>query len=284
MNNSIKSITQQRRHCVSATAAKQSQKRNKKEQNILSSNHQVSATASNHQVSATAAKQSQKRNKKEQNKKKNIKKQRVVKRVIKKMKNAKNTKNDDDKMVVVTHYKTPDNLVFPSSYVLPSLSSSLSSDYDSLLKTKSKTKTKTKTRSTLGYIRNWDTQYQSLVEFYHLNGHSSVLRSDPDKSLSGWVKRQRNNRKEGKLTQDQIDILDDVGFIWHRTNNAWNVKYNMLIDHFEKNGPCIVTCSTNRALAEWIQRQKREYRNSESKMSIERIDALERVFGWTWEK
>ena len=240
------------------------------------------------------------------------------------MKNAKNTKNDDDKMVVVTHYKTPDNLVFPSSYVLPSLSSSLSSDYDSLrtmmtykddeddddddddvnplvvvsdisipstsavttppVKTKSKTKTKTKTRSTLGYIRNWDTQYQSLVEFYHLNGHSSVLRSDPDKSLSGWVKRQRNNRKEGKLTQDQIDILDDVGFIWHRTNNAWNVKYNMLIDHFEKNGPCIVTCSTNRALAEWIQRQKREYRNSESKMSIERIDALERVLGWTWEK
>ena len=152
------------------------------------------------------------------------------------------------------------------------------------VKTKSKTKTKTKTRSTLGYIRNWDTQYQSLVEFYHLNGHSSVLRSDPDKSLSGWVKRQRNNRKEGKLTQDQIDLLEDVGFIWHRTNNAWNVKYNMLIDYFEKHGPgAVVTISTNRALAEWIQRQKREYRNSESKMSIERIDALERVLGWTWE-
>jgi hypothetical protein len=36
----------------------------------------------------------------------------------------------------------------------------------------------------------WKDNYDQLVEFYHKNGNSNVLRSNPNKKLSGWVKRQ----------------------------------------------------------------------------------------------
>ena len=147
-------------------------------------------------------------------------------------------------------------------------------------------------------IRGWHDQYRILVDFYNLNGHSSVLRSDTNTALSGWVKRQRNNRKDGKLTQYQIDSLDGLNFVWHRTNDAWNIKYNMLIDYYRQYGEGVsVLCGLNRQLAEWVQRQKREYRgnlNSYNRMQFKqlnrmqkgmeqtRIDALERLPGWTW--
>lgn len=139
-------------------------------------------------------------------------------------------------------------------------------------------------------IRGWNDQYRILVDFYNLNGHSSVLRSDTNKALSGWVKRQRNNRKDGKLTQYQIDSLDGLNFVWHRTNDAWNIKYNMLIDYYRQYGEgSSVFCKLNRQLAEWVQRQKREYRSNlnspdrmQKGMEQTRIDALERLPGWTW--
>ncbi|VEU44340.1 unnamed protein product, partial [Pseudo-nitzschia multistriata] len=75
----------------------------------------------------------------------------------------------------------------------------------------------------------WDHNYNRLVKFYEANGHSNVLRSDPDKQLSGWVKRQRNNLKDQKLSASQIQKLDDLKFVWNRLEGAWYDKYDMLV-------------------------------------------------------
>jgi hypothetical protein len=156
---------------------------------------------------------------------------------------------------------------------------------------------------------NWYLSYAVLVDFYNLNGNSSVLRSDPNKKLSGWVKRQRNNRREGKLCQKKIDELDKLNFVWHRLDHAWDTKYNMLIQYQNKYGNCEIGTNVNRPLAEWTQRQRREYRNRHnfvrrhnidmtniqtrnefdlnkkgSMMTSDRIDALEKIPDWFWEK
>lgn len=156
---------------------------------------------------------------------------------------------------------------------------------------------------------NWYLSYAILVDFYNLNGNSSVLRSDPNKKLSGWVKRQRNNRREGKLCQKKIDELDKLHFVWHRLDHAWDTKYNMLIQYQNKHGNCEIGTNVNRPLAEWTQRQRREYRNRHnfvrqhnidmtniqtrndfdlnkrgSMMTSDRIDALEKIPDWFWEK
>jgi len=134
---------------------------------------------------------------------------------------------------------------------------------------------------------SWYVAYAVLVDFYRLNGHSSVLRSDPNKKLAGWVKRQRNNRREGKLCQKKIDELDQLNFVWHRTDHVWDAKYNMLIEYQKKYGHCVVSSGTlNRSLLEWVQRQKRNYRSRHElkySASDDRIEALEKIPGWSWE-
>jgi hypothetical protein len=46
--------------------------------------------------------------------------------------------------------------------------------------------------------RDWDIMYERLKAFYKARGHSNVIRSDPDKALSGWVHGQRNRYSTGK--------------------------------------------------------------------------------------
>lgn len=155
--------------------------------------------------------------------------------------------------------------------------------------------------------KSWLASYNRLLEYYGTNGHSSVLRSDPDKKLSGWVKRQRNNRREGKLSQEKIDKLDTLNFVWHRLDFAWDSKYNMLIEYQKAHHTCDISTGINRPLAEWTQRQRREYRNRQifmaqhnginpetvykgtelfskkgTLMSADRVEALEKIPGWFW--
>jgi hypothetical protein len=99
------------------------------------------------------------------------------------------------------------------------------------------------------------------------------------------VKRQRNTFSVGKQTQDQIDLLDEVGFVWHRTNNAWKTRYDELVEFQKEFGHCgVSTIFHDRALAEWTQRQRRSYNDKEIRMSFERINALEKIPSWSWGK
>ena len=75
---------------------------------------------------------------------------------------------------------------------------------------------------------NWDLHYQQLQEFHARHGHARVptkkkkkkTRSaggegdDEWKSLGQWISKQREKRKNGTLTSDQIHRLDTLGFTW----------------------------------------------------------------------
>ena len=131
----------------------------------------------------------------------------------------------------------------------------------------------------------WSIRYYELVGYYTLNNHSNVLRSDPNKRLSGWVKRQRNNFKAGKLSYTQIMLLNELDFVWNRLEHGWYEKYKMICNYSKQisNGHnCNVPCSYNRQLSEWTQKQRRDYGKKEKSMTSTRIDALEKVPGWTW--
>ena len=103
----------------------------------------------------------------------------------------------------------------------------------------------------------------------------------------GWVKRQRNNRRVGKLCQKKIDELDQLSFVWHRTNHAWDAKYNMLVEYQKKFGHCIVPSETfYLPLSGWINRQKHLYRSRHEFKYLtpdDRTEALQKIPGWSWE-
>lgn len=129
---------------------------------------------------------------------------------------------------------------------------------------------------------NWEDSYNILKAFYDENGHSNVVRSYHDRFLAGWVKRQRNNMRLGKLTSEQIRLLQDVDFAWNMVEKRWCDKFLLLREFARKYERSNITANENRILAEWTQRQRREYRLGDSKMSAFRIEMLESLPNWTW--
>ena len=48
---------------------------------------------------------------------------------------------------------------------------------------------------------------------------------------------------EGKsfpITQDRIDILNDVGFIWDPSQDTFDLRLSQLVEYKEANGDCNV--------------------------------------------
>lgn len=130
----------------------------------------------------------------------------------------------------------------------------------------------------------WNKNYDVLVEYYANHGNSNVPRSYPNKQLSGWVKRQRNNLKDGKLSPCKIVLLNNLDFVWNRTDGQWYKKFCDLVRFQQKFGHCYVTAKYDRSLAEWTQRQRREYKNRPTKIPQERLKKLEALGGWSWDK
>ena len=74
-------------------------------------------------------------------------------------------------------------------------------------------------------------------------------RTVPDTSLfrlGSWVSKQRTQYKrfmEGKsfpITQDRIDILNDVGFIWDPSQDTFDLRLSQLVEYKETHGDCNV--------------------------------------------
>ena len=49
---------------------------------------------------------------------------------------------------------------------------------------------------------------------------SGVIAFPCDQSLANWVKKQRRNLKESKLTEEQVKWLNDIGFKWSMYGNS----------------------------------------------------------------
>ena len=128
----------------------------------------------------------------------------------------------------------------------------------------------------------WEDHYKILKAFYDKNGHSNVLRSDPNQTLAGWVKRQRNNLRLEKLSPTHIQLLDDLGFIWNRIEQRWFEKFILLKMHAQEHGT-IGAIKRDKQLAEWTQRQRRLYHTQHKSMTIARIEKLESIPGWSWQ-
>jgi len=65
---------------------------------------------------------------------------------------------------------------------------------------------------------NWLTHLEELKEFKKQYGHCNVSRKNMQwKSLGHCVRQQRRKKKNGKLNDTQIDLLDKMGFEWDRS-------------------------------------------------------------------
>ncbi|GFH61991.1 hypothetical protein CTEN210_18467 [Chaetoceros tenuissimus] len=150
----------------------------------------------------------------------------------------------------------------------------------------------------------WNERFEQLKEYKVQNGHCNVPTVyKPNKALFGWVCNQRrqyklmSNGSKSTMTQERVEKLEGLGFVWNRSKDTWNERYEELKEYKVQNGHCNVpnVYEPNRALGSWVDAQRQQYRKMSqglsSPMTQEREEKLESLdFEWvlrskdTWNK
>ncbi|CAK8711346.1 MAG: Restriction endonuclease [Candidatus Electronema aureum] len=130
----------------------------------------------------------------------------------------------------------------------------------------------------------WEDRYQELIEFKEKNGHCNVpfgYKEVP--KLGAFVNNSRTQKADGRLSQERIELLEQIGFQWagEVITDKWEDRYLQLLYFKEEHGHCKVPYNypDNPQLGKWIsnQRQKRK----QNKLTPERERLLDEI-GFLW--
>jgi hypothetical protein len=131
----------------------------------------------------------------------------------------------------------------------------------------------------------WRERYERLKQYHAEHGNSDVPdRYEGDSQLAKWVSKQREQRKKNALSDEQVGLLDEIGFTWkHRDRGSWDDRLAEVIAFKEKQGHCDIpmTITDPPKLAAFIN-NTRSQRNSGT-LSAGRIAKLDAV-GFVWDK
>ncbi|MGD0262897.1 MAG: helicase associated domain-containing protein [Verrucomicrobiota bacterium] len=100
--------------------------------------------------------------------------------------------------------------------------------------------------------------------------------------LASWVARQRKLRSAGKLHQDVIRRLDEIGFVWDREDYLWRKMYAVLCRHLNSAGVSGLETALKYdvELGKWVRGQQ-SARKMDA-LSPQKQSALDKV-GFPWE-
>jgi hypothetical protein len=139
----------------------------------------------------------------------------------------------------------------------------------------------------LGFVWNpqeslWEEYLSALQEFSRINGHLRVAGDHVTESglmLGQWVYDQRMARN--RLSQQRIERLDNLGFIWDPEAKKWDEGLQALQEYFKENGhsrvPASARATNGFALGSWV----RNLRKNKKKISNEHLRRLTDL-GFTW--
>lgn len=131
----------------------------------------------------------------------------------------------------------------------------------------------------------WIAKYNQLKQCQQ-GKHQFTVPSN-DINLRHWVDIQRtafrlaNKGEQSSLTQERIDKLNEISFVWDPKEARFNERVMELIVFREENKHCNVQMNTNPTLHSWIQRQRKQYQRyldgEKCSLTRERIDCLNRL-------
>lgn len=123
----------------------------------------------------------------------------------------------------------------------------------------------------------WKEIYHKLKEFYQKEKRFPRRKENPQ--LYTWCAVQRMKYKTGELSQEQIQLLNQINFIWDLQQYSWEQNYELLLD-FRKKYPNRWPSQRSREpvehhLAVWFLGIRKDYK--QGKLSKERISLLEKI-------
>lgn len=135
---------------------------------------------------------------------------------------------------------------------------------------------------------SWETGYRELLEYRKRHGNVDVTSryvTPSGYALGKWVSNQRllyNCTTGRRLSGDRVKKLDEVGFIWGKTDYEWERYYAAASQYYKKEGnldvPSKYCTEDGLRLGSWIQAKRR----GKEMLTPQQIQALEAV-GMIWE-
>ena len=130
---------------------------------------------------------------------------------------------------------------------------------------------------------SWDVMHERLKQYHATNGDANVPHLwEEDPKLATWVSEQRKKRKKNLLSDNEVCLLDEIGFIWQfRERGNWEERFGELVQFKEKNGHFEVpwNCAEFPKLGGFV-RNMRAKRNNGTLLTdrIVKLDAI----GFNW--
>ena len=111
--------------------------------------------------------------------------------------------------------------------------------------------------------------YGQLISYKAQMGDTIVPNKYPDNpSLGVWCSNQRQkyknfkqgkNSRQGFLSTQQINLLEQIGFVWDIIEAQWHRSYIELKSFVENHG-CYPTRDDYESLGSWMGKQRQEYK------------------------
>lgn len=133
---------------------------------------------------------------------------------------------------------------------------------------------------------SWVTQYKHLIQFRKQNPDrwpTATEQFPNGNNLGQWCNNLRSMYKIGKLSQDRINLLNNIDFLWDKFGLAWKKQYEFLTI-FRKQNPDRWPTATKQFpegnnLGQWCANQRQDFKRGE--LPQDRKDLLNKI-GFPW--
>jgi len=127
---------------------------------------------------------------------------------------------------------------------------------------------------------DWEAGFKQLVAYKEELGDRWVSQSFNynHPTLGAWVQRQRLEKEQ--LTPEQLDRLNELGFVWDPSNAQWEQGCKHLVAYTEEFGDCLVPIrfiANDYHLGGWVNKQ----RLKKEQLTPERLERLNEL-GFVW--
>jgi hypothetical protein len=104
----------------------------------------------------------------------------------------------------------------------------------------------------------WLYRYNQLKRFYNKHGNTNIsARYKRNVALGTWVVRQRVVKNS--LSEEQINLLNEIEFVWDPRKNSWDDNYKKLVVYKNEIGHTNVPVNFHEdpVFGRWVQKQRR---------------------------
>ncbi len=136
-------------------------------------------------------------------------------------------------------------------------------------------------------VRRWMKYYEQAKAYYEENGNLAVPYDYEAEGLKVgvWISSQRESYGIGRLSEEQINLLNAIGMSWDRFASKWERGFDYCKRYVEEQGDINLVKADFQydgfVLLTWLRTQR--YRKRIGKLTQERIEKLEEI-GFEWDK